>query len=469
VAAIPQAIVQTLPNLRETGTNLPVLAFLAGITLLTTILFGLAPGLAVSQANLGDMLKDESRGGTSSAQMNLRNIFVIGEIAISLVLLIGAGLMVQSLRALLHEDPGFDPEQLLSFAVNLPDSSYPSQKAWPFDNTAAIHFEHQYSDRLRNLAGVQGVAVTSTAPMSGNRGTIRFLVEGRPIAPGQEDESEILTVTPDFFTTLKIPLKEGRLFTAASDSHDAPETLIVNQAFVNRYFPNGDPLGKRMRFTFDAKETYREIVGVVGNTAQLDLAGPPLPVIYTPNDQGPSTFLVYVIRTAGSPAAFVGPAQVALHEVDQQLPLINPQPIDQIKNQSPSVFLRRYPSYLIGSFAGLSLILAMVGLYGLLSYTVQQRTCEIGIRVALGAQGRDILRAVLGQGLGAVLAGIAIGIVAAIALTRLMASLLYGVEPTDTVTFVRLAVSLVLVALAACYIPARRAMRVDPVIALRYE
>ena len=469
VAAIPNATLQALPNLREAGTNLPILAFLAGVTVFTAVIFGLAPALAASRAGAGDALKDESRGGTSTAHTRLRNAFVVAEIAISLVLLVGAGLMLQSLRALLHQNPGFDPEHLLTFSVNLPDSSYPSQKDYPFDSPAAIQFEHQYSDRLRNLPGVESVAVTSAVPIGGSGGTIRFLVEGRPTEAGQEDECDIITVTPGYFPTLKVPLIHGRLFSEAADSHDAAWTLIVNQAFVNKYFPNEEPVGKRIRFTFNAKEPFRQIVGVAGNVAQDDLAGPPSPIIYYPNDQGPSTYLTYMIRTAGEPAAFVGSVQAALHDMDKQLPLIQPQSMDEITNQTPAVFMRRYPSYLIGSFAGLALILAMIGLYGLLSFTVMQRTREIGIRVALGAQQRDILRLVLQQGIRATVAGIAVGVLAGMALTRLMASLLFGVKATDAVTFAAVGALLVLVAMAACYIPARRAMSVDPLTALRHE
>jgi putative ABC transport system permease protein len=310
--------------------------------------------------------------------------------------------------------------------------------------------------------------VTSALPIGGSGGTIRFVVQGRPTAAGQEDECDIITATPDYFSTLKVALISGRMF-SATDKFDAPWVEIVNQAFVNKYFPNEQAVGKRTRFTFDAKEPYREIVGVVGNIAQDDLAGPPVPVIYVANEQGPSTFLTYMVRTAGDPAAFVGSAQAALHEIDQQLPLIQPQTMEHFTDQTASVFLRRYPSYLIGSFAGLALILAMIGLYGLISYTVQQRTREIGIRMALGAQPGDVLRLVMGQGIGAVLAGVAVGVVAALALTRLMASLLFGVRATDAVTFASVAVLLTCVALAASYIPARRAMRTDPLVALRHE
>jgi putative ABC transport system permease protein len=468
IGAIPQTVLSTLPNLRETGTNLPVLAFLCGVTLLTAVLFGLAPALWMSQTKVSDALKDESRAGTSTAHARLRNAVVTAEIAVSLVLLVGAGLMLQSLHALLHQDAGFDQRNLLVFSVNLPDSSYPSDKNYPNDSPAARLFEHEFSEKLRNMPGVQGVGVTSALPIGGSGGTIRFLVQGRPTEAGQEDECDIITATPDYFSALKVPLVSGRMF-SATDKIDAPWVEIVNQAFVNKYFPNEQAVGKRTRFTFDAKEPYREIVGVVGNIAQDDLAGPPVPVIYVANEQGPSTYLTYMVRTAGDPAAFVGSAQAALHEIDQQLPLIQPQTMEHFTGQTASVFLRRYPSYLIGSFAGLALILAMIGLYGLISYTVQQRTREIGIRMALGAQPGDVLKLVIGQGIGAVLAGVGIGVVAALALTRLMASLLFGVRPTDLVTFASVAVLLTGVALAASYIPARRAMRTDPLHALRHE
>ena len=468
IAAIPRPVLNTLPNLREAGTNLPIVVFLAGITLLTAILFGLAPALSVSQSRISEELKDESRGGTSLAHGRLRNAFVVAEIAISLVLLVGAGLVLQSLHALLHQDPGFDPGHLLTFSVNLPDSSYPSGKEYPFDSPAAIQFEHQFSERLRNLPGVESVAMTTAIPIGGSGGTIRFIVEGRPVTVGQEDESDIITASPAYFTTLRVPLVSGRIF-SATDNHDAPGVLVVNHAFVKKYFPNEDAVGKRIHFTFNAKEPYRQIIGVVGDVAQDDLSAPPPPVIYYPNDQGPSTFLTYMIRTAGEPGAFIGTVQSTLHDMDRQLPLITPLTMEDFTGQTPAVFLRRYPSYLIGSFATLAVILAMVGLYGLLSFTVTQRTREIGIRIALGAQARDILRLVLGQGIGAVLLGLGIGVVAALALTRLMSSLLYGVKPTDALTFASVTVLLVLVALAASYIPARRAASVDPLVALRHE
>jgi putative ABC transport system permease protein len=468
IAAIPETLLQATPYLRNAGINVPVLFFLCGVTVLTGILFGLAPSLHASRTTLNDVLKDESRGGTSGGQARLRNALVIAEISISLVLLVGAGLLLRSLHALLGQDPGFNLHNVLAFSVNLPDSAYPSDKTPPYYSAAAVRFDHEFTQRLRSLPGVIDVGQTSGIPVSGGSGTIRFVIEGRTTALGQEDECQIISVSTGYFSSLKIPLVEGRFFNA-TDKQGAPGTVVVSRAFVKVYLSGENPIGKRIRFTFSAQNPFLQIVGVAGDTASIDIAAPAPAIIYTANDQGPSTFLSYLVRTAGEPVAFVGTARAALHEMDPQLPMIQPQSLEQIANQSPSVFLRRYPSYVIGSFATLALILAIVGLYGLISHMVLQRTREIGIRVALGAQRRDILKMVLRQGIVATLAGVAIGIVAALALTRLLSSLLFGVTPGDWVTFLSVAVLLLVVALVACSIPARRATRVDPIVALRYE
>jgi putative ABC transport system permease protein len=468
IAAIPETLLKGTPYLRNAGINLPVLLFLCGVTLLTGILFGLAPGLHASRTSLNDVLKDESRSGTSGGRARLRNALVIAEISISLVLLVSAGLLLRSLHALLRQDPGFNLHNVLAFSVNLPDSAYPSDKTPPYYSAAAVRFDHEFTQRLRSLPGVIDVGQTSGIPAGGGSGTIRFVIEGRTTALGQEDECQIITVSRGYFSSLKIPLLEGRFFNA-TDRQDAPGTVVVSRAFVKAYLSGENPIGKRIRFTYSAQNPFLQIVGVAGDTASIDIAAPPPAIIYTANDQGPSTYLSYLVRAAGEPAAFVGTARAALHEMDPQLPMIQPQSLEQIANQSPSVFLRRYPSYIIGSFAALALILAVVGLYGLISHMVLQRTREIGIRVALGAQRRDILRMVLRQGIVATVAGVAIGIVAALALTRLLSSLLFGVTPGDWVTFLSVAVLLLVVAVVACSIPARRATRVDPIVALRYE
>jgi putative ABC transport system permease protein len=468
VAAIPETQLQVMPYLREAGINLPVLMFLCGVTLLTGILFSLAPGLEASHRSLNDVLKDESRGGTSAGRARLRNTLVVAEISISLVLLVGASLLLKSLHVLLGQDPGFNLHNVLTFSVNLPDSAYPSDKTPPYYSAAAVRFDHEFTARLRGLPGVLDVGQTSAIPVSGGSGTIRFIIEGRPMAIGQEDECQIMTVSAGYYSSLKIPLVDGRFFNA-SDIKDAPGAVVVSRAFVKAYLSNENPVGKRIRFTYSAQNPFLQIVGVAGDTASIDLAAPPPAIIYTANDQGPSTFLSYMVRTAGAPVAFVGAARGALQGMDPQLPMIQPQSLEEVANQSPSVFLRRYPSYLIGCFAGLALILAIVGLYGLISHTVLQRTREIGIRVALGAQRRDIMGMVLRQGIRATLAGVGIGVVAGLGLTRLLRGLLYGVTPGDWFTFSSVAVLLVAVAMAACCIPARRATRVDPIVALHYD
>jgi putative ABC transport system permease protein len=317
---------------------------------------------------------------------------------------------------------------------------------------------------------VQGVSATSGLPLNGSLGTNRFIIDGRPTPPGQDDEAVRRRTVAQYFEVMKTPLLKGRWF-IPSDTRDSPKVWVVNRAFAQRYFPGEEPIGKRLRLTYSPHETFCEIVGVVGDVAEDNLAVAPPPVIYSLNAQEFSAlgYLSYVVRTSGDPAAFIGQIRAALHEADPQLALIGPQSMEQLANQSPAVFLRRYPSYLIGSFAALALLLAMVGLYGLISYTVMQRTREIGIRMALGAQRNDILQIVVRQGIVAALAGVSIGIVVGLGLTRLMASLLYGVNPRDGLTFASVSILLMLVAMIASAVPARRATKVDPLIALRYE
>jgi predicted permease len=469
VSAIPENQLAAMPYLRDASASLPVLLFTLGITLLTGLVFGIAPGLPASRSSFGDILKNETRASTSLGHNRLRNVFVVSEIAVCLVLLVGAGLMLRSLGALLHTSPGFDLHNLLTFSVNLPDDSYPSEKEYPFNSPAALQFTHEFERRVQGIPGVKHVGLTQNVPLSGNGSTIRFLIEGRQVEPGKEDEAAIVTVDSGYFPAIEAPLMKGRFFNDEADLPDGVPSLIVNQAFVSQYFLGEDPIGKRLRFTFNAKEPFREIVGVVGNMAQYDLSDLPSPTIYFPNEQGPSTFLNLMVRTNGDPAAFVGSLRTALREIDPHLAMIQPQSMDRIAHESQGVFLRRFPSYLIGSFAALALVLAITGLYGVVAYSVEQRTREIGIRMALGAQPRDILGGILREGGWLALFGVAIGLVAAIGLMHLLATLLFGVRPTDPLTFTFAAVVLLFVALLACYIPARRAMRVDPMVALRYE
>jgi len=462
IAAIPDTLLAFAPFLRDAHTNLAVLAFLCVAVIFTGVAFGLAPALQVSRGQEGEALKEETRASAGGVRTRLRGVLVVAEIAFSLVLLIGSGLMVKSLTALLSRDPGFDAKNLLAFAVNLPPTSYPK-------DPDAIRFDKEFTERLRALPGIAGVASNSVVPLTGNGASIRFVIEGQPVAKGHENECNIRDVSNNYFSVMKIPLRAGRLFDDSTDSSTAPQHVIVNEAWAKQYLHGQDPIGKRIKFTYSPKENYREIVGVVGNTADAGLDSPEEPSLFPPFTQDTNSFINYVVRTAGDPASAVGEVRASLHAIDPQLVLIQPFTMDQIIAQSPSVFLRRYPSYLIGSFAALALILAMIGLYGLVSYSVSQRTRELGIRIALGAQQNDVMRLVLGEGARLTVLGVVFGLLAALGLTQLMRSLLFGVSALDPVTFASVAVVLALVAVVACCIPARRAMRTDPAAALRYE
>lgn len=470
VRSLPAIQLIEMPYLENVGVSLPVLAFVCGITLFTALLFGVGPGLSVSRTPITDVLKDESRGGTSGSRARMRNTLVTGEIAISFVLLVGGGLMLQSLRAVLRQNPGFAPDHVLTFMISLPES-YPVSKTWPFSNPAGLRLTHDFLERLRALPGVVGASATSSVPAIENHSAERFLTEGQIVAPGEEDSAVTRRVDRDYFNVMKIPLLRGREF-SASDAPGAPWVVLVNEAWVTRYLARGeDPVGKRIRLTRSPQEPFRQIVGVVGDAAEISLAEPPPPVVYLPVDQdsGYTAYLTYVIRTSGNPDAMLGTALTTVHSIDPQLAFIDAESLEDFIGGSPAVFLRRYPFYLIGSFASLALVLAIVGLYGLISYSVLQRTREIGIRMALGAQREDILKLMIRQGVVTVLAGVAIGLVAGLALTRVMTSLLYGVHASDWLTFAGVSLLLLLIAFAASYIPAHRATTIDPMVALRDE
>jgi predicted permease len=469
LSAVPESQLLAMPYLRSAGVSFPVLAFLCVITLLTALLFGLVPAITAARSSVNDILKDETRGGTSASHARLRGSLVVVEIAVTLILLVAGTLMLQSLNALLRHDHGFDPHNVLTFDVNLPDSSYPSDKDDPDKNSGADKFGRDFRERLRNTPGVIDVASSTVIPATGNGSSIRFLVEGRSKPLGHEDECNIAEVSRNYFSTLKISLLEGRYFTEDDAKPGAEEVVVISRAFAKAYFPGESSLNKRVRYTYKANLPFRRIIGVVADTALVDLDQPPPAVIFELNERSGDTYLSYVVRTGGDPLATVGAAREILHNFDPRLPLIQPRTLDQVAQQAPSVFLRSYPSLLIGSFAGLALILAVIGLYGVISYSVMQRTREIGVRVAMGAQRQDVLRLILREALTTSALGIAAGVVSGLFLTRLMSSLLYGINPNDWRTFLSVSVVLLSVAIAACAIPAIRATRVDPVIALRYE
>jgi putative ABC transport system permease protein len=464
VRGIPKDQLASMPYLSSVHIDPAVLAFTFLIAAGTALVFGLAPALDLSRADMNQNLKEEARGSAGSGASRLRSVLVVAELSLALMLLVGAGLLLKSVTALFHADPGFDTNNLLTFSIDLPSIAYK-------DDAAALAFEQRFTGQLRSLPGVEGVATVSVIPLTGGGNSIRFVVEGRPVEKGHEDECFIRSITADYFKVMKVPLGKGRFF-ASTDGRNqkgALPVLMVNRAFARRYFPNEDALGKRIRFTYSPQNPFAQIVGIVGDENAGQPGAPPAPVIYTFFDQSPDSFLNVVVRTAGNPLGLMGPIRGVLNSDDPELPMIEPQTMEQIIESSPAVFLRRYPSFLIGSFAALALGLALVGLYGVISFSVAQRTREIGIRMALGAVRRDVLRIVLRQGLLLAVAGVGCGVAGGLLLTRFLGSLLYGVRPTDPVTFAAVSALLIAVALVASYVPARRATQVDPIVALRYE
>ena len=469
--SVSDAQLAFMPYLNDVEISLPVLGFVAAITVVTAVLFGLWPALSAPRLPVADVLKDESRGGTSATRTRLRNVLVVAEIAISLVLLIGGGMMLQALRSLLNQDPGFEPEHVLTFFVTLPDANYPVERKWPFRNPKGLLFANQLVEQLKALPGAVSASATSGLPVSGNMQGYHFVIEGRPVASGQQDFTVARRITPDYFSVMKIPLVRGRPF-SGTDKMDTAPVIVVNQAWVKQFLPRGeDPIGKRVRFDLAPEESYREIVGVVGDVAEGSIGAPSPPTVYIPVDQesGYTTYLNYVVRTTGDPALLVSEARGAVRSLNPELALVQPQSMEDFLNRSPAVFLRRYPFYLIGSFALLALTLAVIGLYGLISYSVAQRTREIGIRMALGAQPDDILKLTMRQGIIASLVGVGVGLLIGMIAARAAATVLYGVKPTDWLTYASVAFILLVVALTASYIPARRATKVDPIVALRSE
>lgn len=461
VAAIPKGLLASMPYLTSLHVDATMLAFAFGLAVLTGVLFGLAPALQMFHAEAGKVLKEESRSATGIGGAWLRDGLVVAELSVSIVLLMGAGLMVRSMSSLLRQDPGFQSQNLLTFQVN-------GSKSTRKDDAAALNFEERLKTVIERLPGVQGMTTVSKLPVTGAGNTIRFLVEGRPKAKGSEDEAFIRDVSANYLGVMKIPLVIGRFF-GPDDTAKAPRRLVVNKSFVDTYFADEDPIGKRIRFTFSDKNPYVEIVGVIANENSNALDAPMAPIIYSSFEQGPNSSFFVVVRTARRPEEMVAAIQGELRNIDPELPMVNPLSMEQVISQSYSVFLRRYPSYLIGSFAILAMVLAMVGLYGQISFGVIQRTREIGIRMALGAQRRDVLRLIVGRGIFLTLLGVGIGIVAALGFSRLLGSLLFGVKPYDPWTLGAVTILLSLAAVAAAYIPGRRAARVDPIDALRYE
>jgi putative ABC transport system permease protein len=454
---------ENLPRLDELGVDLRVFGFTMGVSLLTGLIFGLLPAWTASRAAAGSGLKEGARGASASkSQQRLRNAFVVAELAVALVLLIGAGLLVKTFWKLRNVEPGFNPDHLLTMRVELPETRYKEVEP-------QTRFRMQALANINSLPGTHG-AMVSELPLSGDSLNHDFVIEGRPpIAPGDEPSLETRSVMGDYFHVMQIPFRSGRDFQQPDFDQNAPLVGIVNDEMVKQYFPNESPLGKRVRWARNPTVEWIEIVGVVGDVKHFGLDLPEQPALYSPYTQINSwkRWMSFAVRTPADPAAATQAVKDQIWKVDSQLPITKVQTMTNVA--AASFDARRFNMLLLTLFAGLALVLAAVGVYGVMSYAVTQRTHEIGIRMALGAQVGNVMKLVMKGGLLIATVGVAIGLAAAFALTRLMSSLLFAVEPTDKTTFAGVSSCLLLIALAACYIPARRATKVDPLQALRYE
>ena len=442
--------------------DLRVLGFTFGLTILTGLIFGLAPALQMSRPNLTESLKEGGRGFGGSAKGNrLRGALVIAEVAMTLVLLVAAGLLVRTLVRLGKVDKGFNSQNVLTMNIGLPGVKYPKAENW-------IAFYKQLNERMASLPGVKAAGITSVLPLSDNFDGRGLAVEDHPKPPGEEISVDLYVVTPGYLRALEIPLQKGRAITE-QDTADAMKIALINQTMAQQLWPNQDPIGKRIKFPGSEKnpQPWRTIVGVVSDVSQYALDQKAPMQIYLPHEQFPTSFNTIVVKTANQPEELTAAVRGAILSVDGEQAVYNVATLQEL--QSNSILLRSFFMLLLITFASLALVLAAVGIYGVMSYAVTQRTQEIGIRMALGAGTNDVLRLILRSGLMMAAAGILIGLAGAFALTRLLAALLFGVQPTDAMTFASVSATLIAAALLACYLPARRAAKVDPLMALRYE
>jgi putative ABC transport system permease protein len=454
---------ENLPRLDEIGVDGRVLLFTFGLAVLTGIVFGLLPAWAVSRGRVNDALKEGGRSATAGgARTRLRSAFVVVELAVALVLLVGAGLLIKTFWKLRAVEPGFNSNGLLTMRIELPEARYK-------ERDKQNRFRAQALQEVNSLPGVQA-AMVSEIPLGGDSLNHDFLIENRPpIAVGDEPSLETRSVEGDYFRAMQIPLKSGRAFEPQDFLDQAPLVGVANEAMVRQYFPNEDPLGRRVRWARNPEVQWITIVGVVGDVKHYGLDVPELPALYSPYTQAPpwKRWMSLVARTQSDPVAMATAVKQQIWKVDSQLPITKVETMTNVAAES--VAARSFNMMLLGLFAVLALVLAAVGIYGVMSYAVTQRTQEIGIRMALGARAADVLKLIIRNGLTLTLIGIAIGLAGAMALTRLLETMLFGVTPTDMLTFVAVSVVLIVVALLACYVPARRATKVDPLVALRYE
>jgi putative ABC transport system permease protein len=454
---------ETIPQLKTVELSLPALAFTFGLSLLTGLLFGLAPALQGSRPDLTEGLKSDSRTSTGGTQRaRLRSVLVVSEIAFALVLLMSAGLLIRSVSQLLKVDPGFDYAHSLKMDLGLPSLRYNNEQK-------RIDFYRELTNRVQSLPGVVNAGVITPLPVAGGFDSTSIDVEFQTVQPGHEPMVDRYIMTPGYLNAIGIRLQKGREITPQDDEH-APLVMLVSESLAARFWPGEDPIGKRIRLPSNPgrkENPWRTVVGVVGDVKQYGLDKPGANAFYMPHAQYPVSFMTLVARTSVDPAEMIGTVRQTVQQLDpDQVPMQIATMQDVMLG---SVQTQRFSMFVLAAFATLALALAAVGIYGVMSYVVAQRTHEIGIRIALGAGMRNILRLILGNALWLAGAGIVLGAAGAFVLTRLLKSVLFGVAPTDLLTFVVVCVALGVVALIASYLPARKATKVDPLVALRNE
>jgi putative ABC transport system permease protein len=438
---------------------LRVLLFTLGVSLLTGLLFGLAPALAATRHSLGHFLKEAGRGGAEGLAHNrLRGVLVVTEVAFSLVLLVSAGLLGRSFVRMFEVNPGFRPDHMVTMWMNFTSANY-APKGRP------TQFLEQLLPRAAALPSVEGVAISNDLPLQGDDTTTGLSdVEGRPPFPrGQQPLVGVHAVNPGYFRSMGIPQLRGREFSASDNANSTP-VVIINQKLAETLWPGQDALGKHFHLMGDKQS---EVVGVVGNVLHNGLGESVSLESYLAFPQNPWSYVGLAVRTHGDPGAVYGAVRGLVAQIDPELPVHDMRPMEQVVAETMAS--RRLTLLLVGAFAALAFVLASVGIYGVMSYAVTERVHEIGVRMALGAQRRDVLRLVVGHGMRHAAIGLLLGSVAAFFAARAMTTLLFGIRPSDPLTYIGIAVVLALAALVACYIPARRATRVDPMVALRYE
>jgi putative ABC transport system permease protein len=458
IAPIQTLGVGSIPRVLDVTLDRTVLAFAVVLSIATGVLFGLAPAWQAARGGIGVVLKEGGRSSSTSGGRWIRSALLVTEVALSLVLLVGASLLLRSFAKITGVDPGFRPDGVLAFRVALPQTSYPEEHN-------RIAFYDRLLEKLGSSPGVGSAGMVQTAPMRGSY-TLSFELQGRPPAkPGEESSANHRVVSPGYFNALGIPLKRGRLF-SDRDTESSPKVALVDDVFVRRHFPNEEAIGRGIDIG-NGTDGFYEIVGIVGDVHHGGLDSTVNPTMYVPYKQDVFSSMWVMVRAAGDPEAQSGLVRGAVREIDGTLPAFSIMPLASMVSES--VAQRRFSMLLLSLFAFVALFLAAVGLYGVVAYTVSQRTQEIGVRMAIGAQRGDVLRMVLGSGMKLASLGVVIGIAAALALAGLVASMLFGVTPFDPASYGVTAALLLGVAALACYLPARRAMRVDPLIALRQE